>query len=432
MSHSKPNSGITNVEMQYVDLLGNLKNIEVNPLRFEESREYGKNIDGSSVQLVPIEDSDLALKPIPGTEFNLPWNPRTRRALCQVYRSNDDLEECETYPRTILKKQLDRAKERKLRFYTAAEIEYTLLKDKTPTPVDEAGYHATTPLDETKSFRQELFEILPSLDINWEYSHHEVNVGCEITVAYDDALTMADKVLTTKFVGANLASNEGLIFSTMPKPIADVNGNGMHVHMSLRGTENGYLFFDKKASGKLSREGKYFIGGIFDHYRGLTAIGAPTINSRKRLVPGFEAPVYAVWGLRNRSAMIRVPLYTQERAARIEFRMSDCTANPYLLFALLLASGMEGIEKKIDPGPRYDENAYKHEDDLRGRLIPETQEEVLNEFKKDSLIRDVLGENVRDSILKLRKEELRQYHESYPVWNPCEITPWELKKYLVA
>ncbi|MGB9703731.1 MAG: glutamine synthetase family protein [Candidatus Micrarchaeia archaeon] len=412
------------VEMQFVDLR-RLREIDVTVKRFEESLSEGKVFDGSSVGMAPIQESDLVLKPIPETFFKLPWNKKVGRVLCDIYKANKEMEEHEMSPRFILKKQLQKAKENSFKFFTAVENEFFLLKEN--NLIDEAGYFYTTPLDKTKEFRNEIFETLTKLGIEVEYMHHEVaQAQGEITLKYQEALKMADTVITFRYIAQNIAHTKGLVFTLMPKVKAGINGSGMHIHLSLSDLKGNNVFYSSSDKLKISKTAKYFIGGVLEHFKALAGIVAPSINSRKRLIPGYEAPINKAWGPKNRSALIRIPAFFSKKSARIEFRMPDSTCNPYLAFASLLACGLEGIEKEIDPGEACFKNTYEEKD---YESIPGKQEEIIAELKKDKTIRNTLGKAF-DAYVKLMEEELKDYKKENKKWNPFEITKWEIKKYL--
>jgi len=419
--------GLSHVEMQFVDLSGRLRNIDITPERYVDSLTEGKVFDGSSVHMAPIEKSDLILKPISSTFFRLPWNQKAARVLCDIYAADDSMREYEISPRYILKNQLKKAREKGFGLYTAVENEFFLLKNG--NPIDKMGYFSTTPSDKTKELRQKLFEILPKdANIKVEYMHHEVAPGQgEITLKVDDALKMADNVSTFRYLAQNLASVDGMTLTLMPKVKAKINGSGMHIHMSLSDLKGKNLFYSKDDEFKISEIARNFIAGILEHYRALTGLAAPTINSRKRLVPGYEAPANKAWGPKNRSAMVRIPPFGSEKSARIEFRVPDSTSNTYLLSAALLAAGLEGIEKGLDPGEACLENTYESSG---WETIPERQEEIIEELEKDKLIESVLGKEVLSKYVKILKKEWEEFSAINKKWNPSVITDWEMERYL--
>ena len=432
MRHNFANfDGVSNIELQFTDILGRLKAIDTSPERYVDAIDDGKVFDGSSLNFAPIECSDLILKPIAGTEFKLPWDPDTARVLCDIYDSDGKVEEFPLSPRTVLKKQIERARKIGYEPHMAVENEFFILKDG--EPIDKHGYFSVTPLDETKPFRKKLFKMLPSYGISVEYMHHEVAQGqAEITLKVQNALKMADNVVTFKYFGQNIADSDGLIMTLMPKFRYGINGSGLHYHMSLADPNSKKnLFYDEKDSCRLSEIAKNSMAGLLEHYKSLTGLAAPSINSRKRLVPGYEAPINKAWGGKNRSALIRIPSFSSENGARIEYRAADSTGNIYLSFAGVLAAMIEGIEKKLDPEEPYTENTYEHERDFIGKTLPGTQEEVLEELEKDPLIKETLGEKLFENYMKVRRDELVEYKEFNRIWDVKTITPWELEKYLI-
>lgn len=423
-------NNISNVELQFTDLLGKLRGISITPERYLEAVDKGKVFDGSSVYMAPVECSDLVLKPISGTALRLPWDPTTARVLCDIYIADSCMREYEVSPRFILKRSIEKAKEMGYEFYTAVENEFFILKNG--ELIDRSGYFSVTPLDKTKQLRQKLFETLASIGIEVEYMHHEVAMGqAEITLKVQNALKMADNVVTFRYLAQNMAAAEGLAITFMPKFRVGINGSGLHFHMSLLDSENKKnLFYDENDPHKLSKTAKHFMAGILEHFRSLTGITAPTINSRKRLVPGYEAPINKAWGPKNRSALIRIPSFGSENGARIEYRASDSTGNIYLAFACLLAAGLDGIERELDPGEPYLKNTYEHESEFVGKTLPRDQEEVIEELEKDSLIKETLGEEAFRRYVELRRKEWEEYKAEHPNWNPLEITNWEIERYL--
>jgi glutamine synthetase len=414
------------VEMQFVDILGKLREIDITPKRFEESFIQGKVFDGSSVKMAPIEESDLLLKPIKKTFFIIPWNKKGARVLCDIFKANKSMEEYELSPRFILKAQLKKAEEMGYKFFTAVENEFFLLKDG--NLIDNAGYFYPTPLDKTKKFREEVLETLKKVGIEVEYLHHEVAPGqVEITLKVAEALDMADNTITFRYVAQNLASKDGMVFTLIPKLKPNINGSGMHIHLSLANLRGENVFYSENDEFKISKIAKHFMAGILEHFKSLAGIVAPSINSRKRLVPGYEAPINKAWGPKNRSALIRIPPFFSKNSARIEFRMPDSTCNIYLAFTALLACGLEGIEKELDPGEPCLENTY--ENGSKFESIPGKQEEIIEELKKDKTIKKALGKAF-DVYIKLKEEELKDFKKQNPKWNPFEITNWELERYL--
>ncbi len=420
----------TKIELQFVDILGRLRSIEVNFKEFKKSKKFSKGIDGSSVKFAPVERSDLILKPIKNTFFVLPWDEKTARVLCDVFEPAEKPEgfgkekELEISPRFILKKVLKEAEKMGFSCFASAEMEFFFLREK--EPLDKSYYFAPTPLDKGAKIRREIFDTLLKLKIPVEYGHHEVAFGQqEITLKYAPVLEMADKILTFKFVAKNLAQRENLSITFMPKPFAKINGSGMHIHLSLFDFWGKNLFFDKKE--RISNLAKSFLAGILKHARAICAIAAPSINSYKRLIPGYEAPVNVCWGFWNRSALIRIPAFSDSNSARIELRMPDCFSNPYLLFALVLGAGLEGIKENLRPNPPCQANTYKNSKNFA--TLPATLKEALEELKKDKLAEKILGKALF-LYFDLKIKEWQEYEMLHPNWNPFEITNWEKEKYL--
>ncbi len=416
---------ITKIELQFVDLFGNLRSIDVNAKKYKDIKKEGKGIDGSSVGFAPVEKSDLILKPIEKTFFVLPWDNLTGRVLCDIFEPTENLKEkeLEISPRFLLKKILKETEKNGFKFFVSAELEFFVLKNG--KPIDPQFYFAPTPKDKVAILRRKVFDILLKLKIPAEYAHHEVGAGQqEITLVYAPALEMADKIVTAKFLIKNLAEKEGFFVTFMPKPFSGMPGSGMHIHMSLFDKEGKNLFFGKN---RISEIAKNFIGGILKHIKAICAIAASSVNSYKRLVPGFEAPVNICWGFSNRTAAIRIPAFSSKNSARVELRIPDPLANPYLLFALVLASGMEGIKEKIDPGKDCQLNTYKNSSLFR--KLPQTLKEALNELQKDSLMEKVLGKAL-EKYLSFKEREWKEYEKIYPKWNPLQITQWEIERYI--
>jgi glutamine synthetase len=420
------------IELQFIDMTGQLRSIDIDTERFKNAIKLGKIVDGSSINMKPLEKSDLLLKPIMETYFQLPWNSDVARVLCDMYEPAEKVEdfgkekEFEISPRYALKKMIKRIEEKGYSFHTSSEMEFFAITEN--RPYDRAGYMAPPPMDKIASLRREIVKTLSKVNIQGEYTHHEVSTGqYEICFRHNEALKTADNVMTFKYIAKNLASMQNLTLSLMPKPYTGINGSGMHIHMSLfdsEGTEN--LFFG--GGELLSKLAIHFMGGILKHARAISALAASTVNSYKRLLAGYEAPVYVCWGYMNRSALIRIQSFNSPQLARIELRMPDPCCNPYLVFAAILAAGLWGISEKVDPGAPWDKNAYFHHEGLE--VIPATLKEALDELEKDKLIREALGSSLMDHYLKIKRKEWNEYQKLYPEWNPNEITEWERNKYL--
>lgn len=418
------------VEMQFTNLAGELKSIDVAYERYKGSLRLGKGFDGSSVNLAPLERSDLILKPIQETYFAVPWDKRRiARVLCDVFKPAEEVsqfgheKECELSPRHILKRGLEDAKKEGYDFVTSAEMEFFLLRGG--EPVDRAFYFAPPPFDRGAELRRRIMTAITSVGVAGEYLHHEVATGqYEITLGHDNALRTADKVMAFKYIAKNVASTAGASITFMPKPFAGMNGSGMHLHMSLA-RNKGNAFYGGEM---LSELAKQFIAGILRHAKALCALAAPTVNSYKRLVAGYEAPVYICWGYMNRSAMIRVPSFNSKASARIEIRMPDPMCNPYLTQAAILASGLDGIKNRIDPGSPMTSNVFRSEEKLD--RLPGTLKDALDHLTNDHVIMKALGEPAAKVYVEDKMHEYEEYNKANPSWNPTTITPWETERYL--
>jgi len=416
--------------MQFTNLEGELKSVDVKYERFKEFMQLGKCVDGSSVNLTPIEKSDLILKPIMETYFEVPWGEgRTARVLCDLFKpaeknaqfGNED--EYELSPRYILKRNMAAAKREGYDFITGSEMEFFILKDGRFS--DQAPYFAPTPYDLGAALRRKIFTTTEDLGVACEFSHHEVATSQhEISLRNSTALTSADNVMTFKYIAKNVAAAAGMSLTFMPKPFAGMNGSSMGTHMSLkRGTAN--LFYSSKE--RLSKLARHFLAGVLFHAKALSALVAPTVNSYKRLVAGYEAPVYVCWGHINRSAMIRIPSFNSKKSARIELRAPDPMCNPYLAIAGALASGLDGIKEQREPDDEIASNAYEQAglNKLPGTLI-----QALESLKSDQVITRALGETAVDKYVEIKMREFNDYEKTNPTWDPATITEWETHRYL--
>ena len=420
------------LRLWFTDILGILKNFAITVEELEGALEEGMGFDGSSIQgFARIDESDMVALPDPETFRLLPWRPREHRAVarmfCDILRPGG--EPFEGDPRYILRRNLKRAADMGYTFYVGPELEYFYFKDSTSTePLDQGGYFDLTPRDAATDLRKETVLTLEDMGIGVEYSHHEVaGSQHEIDMRYTDALTMADNVMTYRLVVKEIALKYGVYATFMPKPVFGINGSGMHVHQSLfRGDKN--AFFDTKDSYHLSKEARCYIAGLLKHAPEITAVCNQWVNSYKRLVPGYEAPVYLSWARRNRSDLIRVPEYRpgREKATRIEFRSPDPACNPYLAFSVMLAAGLEGIEKGYEVPEPIEENVYEmteEERDKRGiDTLPASLLEAIQITEKSELVRKALGDHVFDAFIQNKKIEWDQYR--------TQVTEYELQKYL--
>ena len=419
------------VNLWFTDILGFLKSFSITIEELEQALEDGMGFDGSSIEgYARIDESDMIAMPDPDTFQILPWRPREQgvgRMFCDVYKPGG--QPFEGDPRYILKKNLERAAEMGFTFYVGPELEYFYFKDSLSTQIlDSGGYFDLVPLDMAVDLRRKTVLALEEMGIGVEYSHHEVAPSQhEIDMRYTDALTMADNVMTYKLAVKQIAMENGVYATFMPKPIFGENGSGMHVHQSLfKGERN--AFFDKNDKIHLSKIAKSYIAGLLKHAPEITAVTSQWVNSYKRLVPGYEAPVYISWAVRNRADLIRIPEYKpgRETATRVEYRSPDPACNPYLVFSVMLAAGLEGIEKGLEPPEPVEENVYEFSEEQRKRrgikTLPSSLEEAIALTEKSALVREALGDHLFHAFIKNKKVEYDQYR--------IQVTEYEIKKYL--
>lgn len=419
------------IQFWFTDVLGQLKSFSVTsqelPLAFAE----GMGFDGSSIEgFARIEESDMVAVPDPTSFQLLPWRPREKpvgRMFCDIL--NPDGTAYAGDPRYVLKRMLQKAREKGFTFYVGPELEYFYFKsDAAPEIVDRGGYFDVTPLDRGNDLRRQTIFTLQQMGIEVEYSHHEVAPSQhEIDLRYDEALQMADKTQTYRITIKEIARQNGLYATFMPKPLFGENGSGMHTHQSLfHGGKN--LFFDATDPYNLSQQAKHYIAGLLHHAREITAVTNQWVNSYKRLVPGYEAPVYISWARRNRSTMIRVPMYKpgKEKATRVELRSPDPACNPYLAFAVMLAAGLAGIEKRYPLPDPVEEDIYQMADEEREargvRLLPGSLYEAICECEKSALVRETLGKHVFDKLIENKKIEWDRYR--------IQVNVYEIERYL--
>ncbi|MGD9014988.1 MAG: glutamine synthetase family protein [Candidatus Omnitrophota bacterium] len=419
------------IRLWFTDVLGFLKGFTITVDELKRALDDGMGFDGSSIEgFARIEESDMTARPDISTFALLPWESRERpvaRMFCDIYTS--DGKPFTGDPRYILKKNLARAKRMGFTYYVGPELEYFYFNNpKNAIILDRGGYFDLTPLDIAQEVRHQTVEILENLGIIVEYSHHEVaSSQHEIDLRYTDALTMADNVMTYRLVVKEVAQSRGLHATFMPKPIFGINGSGMHTHQSLfRGKSN--AFFDKKDKFNLSNTARYFIAGLLKHAPEITSITNQWVNSYKRLVVGYEAPVYICWAHMNRSALIRVPMYKlgREKSMRIEYRVPDPACNPYLAFSAMLSAGLEGIENKYPlPAPAND-NIYQMTEQQRVKsriqALPEDLLEAIKLTEKSELVKKALGEQLFDFFIRNKKMEWDEYK--------AQVTQYETNKYL--
>jgi glutamine synthetase len=420
------------IKMWFSDILGMLKSFAITVEELEGALEEGMGFDGSSIEgFARIDESDMMALPDPDTFQILPWRPREHHAVarmfCDIQRPGG--EPFEGDPRYVLKKNLKRAAEMGYTYYVGPELEYFYFKDSNGTqPLDVGGYFDMTPLDAATDLRRETVLTLEEMGIGVEYSHHEVATSQhEIDMRYTDALTMADSVMTYRLVVKQIALQNGVYATFMPKPVFGINGSGMHVHQSLF-KDGKNAFFDKNDKYYLSRVAKSYIAGLLRHAPEITAVTSQWVNSYKRLVPGYEAPVYLSWARRNRADLIRIPEYKpgKENATRIEFRSPDPACNPYLCFSVMLAAGLAGIEEGLEPPEPVEENVYEMSAEERKErgigTLPASLWEAVQLTEKSKLVREALGDHVFNAFIENKKIEWDRYR--------TQVTSYELEKYL--
>ena len=430
-------SDVRLVVLQFVDILGTMKNVTITNNRLEDVLNNGMPFDGSAIEgFVRIFESDLIAMPDPTTFKILPWRPNERkeaRIICDIQRPGG--KPFEGDPRYILKHALKEVAERGYIFNVGPEVEFFLFKNtencSKPIPHDFGGYFDYSPLDLAFDIRREATFILQEMGFEIEHGHHEVALGQhEIDFKFDDALKMADKVITHKMVIKAIAFAHQLTATFMPKPIMGQNGSGMHVHQSLYDIKKKRnAFFDLEDKYNLSSIAYQFIGGQLKHIREICGVLSPTVNSYKRLVPGYEAPVYICWARRNRSALIRIPEYFpgKEYATRAELRCPDPSCNPYLAFAVMLKAGMDGIENKIEPPTPVEEDVYEFNDQKLSKFyiktLPSSLGEAIKEMEESKLLKEALGDDTLEKYLEAKKSEWDEYR--------LQVSDWEIKKYLI-
>jgi glutamine synthetase len=424
------------LRLQFTDILGTVKNVSIPASQAEKAFTEGIYFDGSSIEgFVRIQESDMRLKPDPSTFAVLPWRDRddgtaSARLICDVMNTSTG-EPFAGDPRGVLKNTLDRAAEMGYAVNAAPEPEFFLFEHDeegraTTKTNDAGGYFDLAPKDLASDVRRDIIYGLEEMGFDIEASHHEVAQGQhEINFEYDDALTTADNVATFRSVVRAIAAQHDLHATFMPKPIARINGSGMHTHLSLfDGGEN--AFHDGADEFDLSETAKQFLAGILDHAPAVTAVCNPTINSYKRLVPGYEAPVYVAWSDRNRSALIRKPAARTPAASRIELRSPDPSCNPYLALAAMITAGLDGIERELEAPDPVRENIYEFDEQRRAEYgidtLPTTLAGSLDALEADEVVTGALGDHVAETFVAAKREEVTDYRVS--------VSEWEKDRYL--
>jgi len=426
------NLGVKFIRLQFTDIFGVLKNVAITIEQLDKALDGELMFDGSSIHgFTRIEESDMYLRPDPGSFVVFPWRPReggVARLICDVY--NPDGTPFEGDPRHALKKVLAEAAEMGYTMQVGPELEFFLFhvdQDGNPTvdTHDRAGYFDLAPVDMGENARRAMVLTLEEMGFEIEASHHEVAPGQhEIDFKYSDALDVADKIMTFKMVVRTTAQRHGLHATFMPKPIFGINGSGMHMNQSLFKDGNN-AFYDPSTPDQLSETAKHYIGGLVKHSRAFAAVTNPTVNSYKRLVPGYEAPVYIAWSGRNRSPLIRIPA-KRGSSTRVELRNPDPSCNPYLAIAVALKAGLDGIKNKIQPPPPTDQNIYHmtaaERDGLGIGSLPANLREALDELAGDEVIKSVLEPHIFEKFVEAKMHEWDSFR--------VQVHPWEVDEYL--
>lgn len=421
------------LRLQFTDIQGMPKNVAIPVEQAEKALTDGIWFDGSSIEgFARIEESDMLLKPDPNTYSIIPWRPsdaRVARFICDVYTYGN--KPFEGDPRYILKKNIQEAEKMGFTYNTGPELEFFLFKmlDGRPSTTfqDFGGYFDLAPTDYAEDVRRDIVLALTQMGFEIEASHHEVAESQhEIDFKYSTALDTADRVITFKFATKTLALKRNLHATFMAKPIGGINGSGMHTHMSLM-KDGKNAFYDPDGKRELSDTALYYIGGLLRHAKAITRVANPTINSYKRLVPGYEAPVYISWSASNRSALVRVPA-ARGNSTRAEFRSPDPTCNPYLCFAAMLAAGLDGIRNKIAPPESTDVNIYHLSDAERKKLgiemLPGSLLDATDALNRDQVVSKALGPHIMEGLNSIAQLETDSYRTT--------VHPWELDRYLAT
>ncbi|MBU1672224.1 MAG: glutamine synthetase family protein [Actinobacteria bacterium] len=421
------------IRLWFTDILGILKSFAITREQLDEALEDGMGFDGSSIEgFARIDESDMIAQPDPSTFAILPWRPSGHSAVARMFCDvlQPDRSPYDGDPRYALKRNLKKAQDLGYTYYVGPELEYYYFANATRPPevLDTGGYFDLTPLDLASDLRRETVLTLEEMGIGVEYSHHEVGPSQhEIDLRYTDALQMADNAMTYRLVVKEVAMKAGVHATFMPKPLFGENGSGMHTHMSLfKGDSN--AFFDPKDEYFLTGEAKAFIAGLMKYAPEICLVTNQWVNSYKRLVPGYEAPVYISWARRNRSDMIRVPVYKpgKEKSTRVEFRSPDPACNPYMAFAAMLAAGLKGMEEGLELAEPIERNIYEMGEDERKKLgiesLPEDLWEAIRLAEGSELLNECLGDHIFNSLITDKKIEWEKYR--------AVVTEYELDNYL--
>ncbi len=419
------------VQFWFIDVLGTLKSFQITPRELESAFEEGMGFDGSSITgFTKIQESDMLAFPDPTTFQLVAWRPSDRpvaRLFCDI--RNPDGTPFLSDPRYVLRRMLKKAEDLGYDYFVGPELEFFLFANSSsPITLDVGGYFDAPPLDLANDVRRDIIFALESMGIAVEYSHHEVAPSQhEIDLRYAECMSMADIATTYRVVVKEVARKHGCYATFMPKPLFGENGSGMHVHQSLfKGAKN--AFFDESSPNHMSKEGRSFIAGLLKHAKEFVCVTNQWVNSYKRLVPGYEAPVYIAWAQRNRSALVRVPMYKpgKEAATRVELRSPDPACNLYLAFAVMLGAGLKGIEEGYELSPAVEDNIFSMtNEEMAARgidALPGSLNEAVATLESSELMKDVLGEQLHAALVENKKEEWDNYR--------MQITEYELERYL--
>lgn len=426
---------VHNLRLWFTDIMGRNKNVEVPASQFEKALNGEIMFDGSSIEgFSRIEESDMLLVPDLRTFRIFPWEERggrVARLICDV--KNPDGSDFGGCPRSVLKRACERAEKMGFTMNVGPEAEFFLFeKDArgkaTVDTHDSGGYFDLTPIDRGEDARREIVKVLESLDYEVEAGHHEVAFGQhEVDFKYAEALLTADNIATFRFVVRRVALDFNLHATFMPKPVFGINGSGMHLNQSLCTLDGKNAFYDPNGAYELSDAGRWYIGGLLEHARGICAITNPLVNSYKRLVPGYEAPTHIAWSERNRSPLVRVPA-RRGSGTRAELRMPDPSCNPYLAIAVCLNAGLDGIEKQMDPGPSINKNIFAMSQRERSRLriksLPANLSEAVDAMERNEMVRETVGDHIFNNYIRAKRHEWSEYIG--------QVHSWEIERYLTV
>lgn len=421
------------IRLWFTDVLGQLKSVAISPAELEVAFEEGVHFDGSAIDgFSRIQESDVLAMPDPSTFEMIPWadGGSTGRMFCNIMSPDDTPFDGD--PRAVLKRNLQAASDEGFAFFVAPEMEFFYFADgdpaTAPKPLDRGSFYDLTTSDVASDLRHRTLSVLEAMGIPVEYSFHEDSPSQhEIDLRYTDALTMADQIMTFRLVVRELAMEQNRFASFMPKPLSGIQGSGMHLHLSLFG-ENGNAFHDPEAQYGLGEVGRQFTAGLLHHAREITAVTNQLVNSYKRLVVGYEAPVWVSWAQNNRSALVRVPITKRDKpsSTRVEFRSPDPACNPYLAFSVILAAGMSGIRNGFELPAETTENLFELTPSAAKQLgvqpLPTSLSEALDVMEGSELVRDALGEHIFEWFLRNKRSEWSDYK--------AQVSQWELERYL--